>query len=294
MKNMRGDNMPEIIERLILIEEMAERVYEKARIVFKGDWALSDLLKDLALDERVHKEILSRALEETKGPELPELKAYLDHNTEAEIMESFRLCEKRLDENSCTKDEIVGFIVRVEFSEWNDMFMYVMYALKRISVGFSMPAVRIQQHKRRIEKYLDGEKGLRHYLKDIDKLPDIWEEKILVVDDDETVSDVLKALLADDGAVETASNGYEGLKKISSKYYAAIVTDFEMPQMDGVEFYKNSTETYPNIKDRFLFFTGSFDPELLEFFMENKIKHIKKPASIRAIRAAVRDILLSR
>lgn len=286
--------MTEIIEGLISLEEMAERVYEKARLEFKGDWALADLLKDLALDERVHKEILLRAREEAKGVEFPEPKAYLDDATEAEIIGSFRRCEKRLDENSCTKDEIIEFIVRVEYSEWNDLFMYAMYALKRLQAGFTMPAVRLQQHKRRIEKYLDAEKGFTHYLKDIKKLPDVWEEKILVVDDDETISDVLKAILDNDGAVETAANGYEALKKISAKYYAAIVTDFEMPRMDGVEFYKNATETYPNMKDRFLFFTGSFDPDLLEFIRENKIKHIKKPGSLRVIKSAVRDILLSR
>lgn len=61
--------------------------------------------------------------------------------------------------------------------------------------------------------------------------------RILLVDDD----DLELALLADRIAaagfdVERAMNGQEALEKIASKWYPLIITDWQMPVMDGIAF----------------------------------------------------------
>ncbi|MBI5048240.1 MAG: response regulator [Deltaproteobacteria bacterium] len=128
-------------------------------------------------------------------------------------------------------------------------------------------------------------------LAEIKSLSRVWQEKLLIVDDENMLTDLIAAILEDEGDVETAANGEEGLKKIGEKYFAAIVTDVDMPVMNGIEFYKKAVEMYPNIKDRFLFFTGFPDKERIAFFRENNLKYLPKPSSIDDIKRTVINII---
>jgi YesN/AraC family two-component response regulator len=46
--------------------------------------------------------------------------------------------------------------------------------------------------------------------------------------------------------VETAKNGAEVFKKVRAGYYSAIISDVEMPLMNGIEFYKKAREISPS------------------------------------------------
>ncbi|MCU0722868.1 MAG: response regulator [Planctomycetes bacterium] len=62
-------------------------------------------------------------------------------------------------------------------------------------------------------------------------------KKILVVDDSETIRTLLKGELAKRGyAVHTAENGSEGLKKAVDLGPDLIISDINMPEVDGWEF----------------------------------------------------------
>lgn len=67
-----------------------------------------------------------------------------------------------------------------------------------------------------------------------------------------------------------------------------------MPLMNGLEFYRRATEMFPAIKDRFVFFTASADPERIRFFERDHLKYIMKPAPISDIRNTVREVLANR
>ncbi|HIJ82935.1 MAG: adenylate/guanylate cyclase [Magnetococcales bacterium] len=61
-------------------------------------------------------------------------------------------------------------------------------------------------------------------------------ERILVVDDSEVIRNMIgKALRTHGFEVEEAEHGLAALNKISQRKYHLMVTDYEMPQMDGVE-----------------------------------------------------------
>ena len=63
------------------------------------------------------------------------------------------------------------------------------------------------------------------------------EKKVLLVDDDPTIREVLATLLQSHGyAVETAENGAQALELATSIPYDHIVTDLSMPVMDGLAF----------------------------------------------------------
>ena len=59
---------------------------------------------------------------------------------------------------------------------------------------------------------------------------------ILVVDDVKSELNLLAAYLTEAGhSVETASNGQEALDKVSQRRPDAIITDWVMPQMGGID-----------------------------------------------------------
>jgi DNA-binding NtrC family response regulator len=60
--------------------------------------------------------------------------------------------------------------------------------------------------------------------------------KILVVDDQSSVRELLRAVLSEDGhVVETAEDGESALEKLSSVYPDLVIMDIRMPGMDGIE-----------------------------------------------------------
>lgn len=76
----------------------------------------------------------------------------------------------------------------------------------------------------------------------------ITTKKILVVDDEESIRNLLKLVLEEEGyEVQTATNGEEGVKKIQSEFFDAVLTDIKMPIMDGIELLKTARTVNPDI-----------------------------------------------
>lgn len=284
--------MKEITGWLMEIEYRAAVAYEQAAGLLSDDADLSALLKRLAADERMHLETLKGA----SGiiDELPDAGVQLiriDEETKAGIASALESCECQIRDGSLSKNGIIECMVATEFSEWNSLFLYVVNALARRDSVYKAVPPKMQQHKRFIERYLERLPDAGVYLKKIAQLPIVWREKILAVDDYTMITDMLQALLEDEGAIDVARDGMEALEKLKSNYYAAIISDVDMPGMNGIRFYERAVSLYPAVRERFLFFTGSTDDERKDFFSKNNIKYIVKPARVGDIRKAVAEIL---
>jgi two-component system response regulator AtoC len=71
--------------------------------------------------------------------------------------------------------------------------------------------------------------------------PKTPEKRLLVIDDEENMRHMLSTVLGKAGyIVETAANGYEGLKMTESAVYDFILCDIKMPNMSGMDFLKAS------------------------------------------------------
>lgn len=65
------------------------------------------------------------------------------------------------------------------------------------------------------------------------------KEKVLIIDDDPDILDVLELTLSDNYTVFSAKNGKEGLEMVKAKSPDLVITDYNMPVMTGPEFCKN-------------------------------------------------------
>lgn len=86
---------------------------------------------------------------------------------------------------------------------------------------------------------------------------------ILLVDDQEELLDITRLFLEKGGDinVDTALSAREALTMLSLKKYDAIVSDYEMPTMDGIEFLK--TIKLAHMEKPFIIFTGRSREEVV-------------------------------
>ena len=73
------------------------------------------------------------------------------------------------------------------------------------------------------------------------------EKSILLIDDDEWIRDSLSIFFENEGcqltALETAE---EGMKELDRKTFDIIITDYRLPGMDGLEFFKKVKRSHMN------------------------------------------------
>ena len=85
-------------------------------------------------------------------------------------------------------------LLKQSFQKKDDIFLYVVNTLKINFREFPYVAIRIQNHKRAFEYFY--EKSFEHVdnINELKQVPAIWNEKILIVEDDELIADLLKAI----------------------------------------------------------------------------------------------------
>ncbi|MGB9629407.1 MAG: HD domain-containing phosphohydrolase [Thermodesulfobacteriota bacterium] len=72
------------------------------------------------------------------------------------------------------------------------------------------------------------------------------EDRILVVDDEVTITNVISRRLSKEGySCTSAHNGREGLSQFYKNRFSLIISDIKMPEMDGMEFLKQVKAIHP-------------------------------------------------
>lgn len=102
----------------------------------------------------------------------------------------------------------------------------------------------------------------------------------LVVDDMESMRGIIKANLKNLGAehIEMASNGYEGIKVLSSKKIDLVISDWDMPKVTGLQFLQFVRQSDDFKKLPFLLLTASNDRERVKSAIELGVSdYLSKP-----------------
>lgn len=281
--------MHEAIDWLVRIEDSACEIYKRASFKFKEDKELAGFLRKLSNDEKEHYDILCEAKEHLKDDKDLSSQLSIDNDTKKKIELPLIECKEKMDNGVLTRKGLIDSMVDIEFSELNHIFLNVINALKKRSGEFIRIAARIQQHTMSVERFIESQPESDKLLKRVLQLPKVLEEKILVVNQYEVVVNILEEILKIEGIIERASNGHEALNKIGKEYYSVIITDVNIPVMNGIELYNKAVESYPRIKERFLFILTSLDEKHLLFFRENNLRYFIKPVPANDIRNAVID-----
>ncbi|MBM4236491.1 MAG: response regulator [Firmicutes bacterium] len=117
-------------------------------------------------------------------------------------------------------------------------------------------------------------------------------EKVLLVDDDSSVILALERKLFNSCAAVKAENGAVGLKLLQSKGpFAAIISDYRMPQMDGLQFLEEAANLAPETVRIMLTGYADLDIALQAINRGSIFRFLTKPCSDRDMLKAVDDAL---
>jgi len=284
--------MEEIIKWLVYIEKCASAFYKTSAMALTHNRELFTFLNHLSEDEDYHVKLLEKASEHLiKLDTHIEPAILVDEDFKTKIEEHFL---KRGDEKSMgniSKKDVIESLIATESSEWNDIFLYAVNSLQTQSKELQYIAATMQAHKDRIVEYIKSLPEAANYLEAMNKMPKVWDKRILIVDDEPIILNILKALVENLAMIETAQNGQEALSRVKEQYFDVIISDISMPVLNGIEFYRQASANDPNIRNRFLFYTGNPTNEFMSFFSENNIQYLTKPAPMGQIQKSVQNIL---
>lgn len=117
------------------------------------------------------------------------------------------------------------------------------------------------------------------------------QKRLLVVDDDDEIRELLEFDLAQSGyIIDTASDGYEGLNKALNSYYDLVLLDVMMPKMNGFDVCKNIRKSKPDMPILLLTAKGTINDKTTGFDM-GADDYIVKPFDIQEVLLRVRALL---
>ena len=115
--------------------------------------------------------------------------------------------------------------------------------------------------------------------------------RILVVDDEPEMCHLIKQILKREGyQIDVSFSGIEALQKIKSFNYHLLLTDLEMPEVDGIELTRKAKKQNPEI--RVIMVTGNATVDIDIQSLRHRIDgYIRKPFNISELRKVVRQML---
>jgi CheY-like chemotaxis protein len=110
--------------------------------------------------------------------------------------------------------------------------------------------------------------------------------RVLVADDQEHMRELLvEALAADGHTVDPAEDGMAALKRLEHERYDLVVSDLQMPQVDGPTLYREIRKRQPDAAPQFIFITGEDEaPGYGRFLSETKAPVVAKPFKLKEFR----------
>jgi CheY-like chemotaxis protein len=280
------------IETLRKVEELALEVYQSLASHFEHDAEFAFFLRQLADDEALHRDLLIRAVDHLakSAEEIPPPKIVVDENTRREAERPLHECLEGIRQGTITKQDAIDRAVLVELSEWNAIFLYVVSFFQDSSRLFQEVAAAVHDHQRRIQDLVDALPPEQKPPFNLRGLPPLRERAFCVVDDEASILELVTNLLIVHGHVVTSASAEEALEKLDRMLFDVVIADVEMPGMDGSAFYRRAVEIDPSLRGRFLFYTGSVSPYLVDFCRENGIPCLEKPVPLNLLKTSVFQI----
>ena len=282
----------DVVSWLESIERLVGRLYTSAARAFVDDNQFSSFLNQLAKDEQSHAQFMSMVSEFLRTKEKRfMLDIALDRKTRESVEAPLKRFEDHLAGKSISKARVVEYMARAESSELNPVFLYIVGKFGEMNRKAERMTADIQSHLSRIRDFVDVlPKDLKPSI-DIGTFPSVWEERFLVVDDHEPLRELVASLLSRRGTVEAVAGAGDGLEKVREHFYNGIVSDIQMPGMDGFEFYQRAVECDCQLKKHFLFYSAEITPEREAYLKKNNLCFLRKPFGLGEFMETIDQIL---
>lgn len=117
--------------------------------------------------------------------------------------------------------------------------------------------------------------------------------RVLVVDDQMTMRALVQSALQQLGFcdIATANDGEDGLKSLLQRPAHLVISDFNMPKLDGLALLRAIRAHEPLSKTAFIMLTGRADMELVQRAMQYGVNnYITKPFTAAALKSRIEAV----
>jgi two-component system, chemotaxis family, chemotaxis protein CheY len=117
--------------------------------------------------------------------------------------------------------------------------------------------------------------------------------KVLVVDDQLTMRALIRSALQEIGFkdIADAGDGEEGFKSLLARPANLVISDFNMPKLDGLGFLRAVRAHDATKKTAFIMLTGRADKDLVQRAMQFGVNnYITKPFSPASLRVKIQEV----
>jgi CheY-like chemotaxis protein len=115
--------------------------------------------------------------------------------------------------------------------------------------------------------------------------------RVLVADDDEIFLEILANTIQSAGAeVVLAHDGLDALEQLSAAEFDILVTDLNMPRMDGLTLLRHVRDLYPNVISILITGFGSLE-SAIEAFRLGIYDYIQKPFMTEQVSVTIRNAI---
>jgi DNA-binding NtrC family response regulator len=115
-------------------------------------------------------------------------------------------------------------------------------------------------------------------------------KRILLVDDEENARIGLSRLLSNEGfLVDSVSNGFEALSYLRQQDVNLIITDINMPEMNGITFLKELNRSFPQSNVIMITAYGGVE-SYIEAMNLGAFEYINKPVKIDELKSILKKI----
>lgn len=119
-------------------------------------------------------------------------------------------------------------------------------------------------------------------------------EKILVVDDEQSLREVLSIMLKRTGyAVTSAADGEEAIELLNKDIFDLVITDLRMPKIDGMEVLKAAKSASPETVVLLITAFASAD-SAVEAMKQGAYDYLTKPFQVDEVQLIIRNALEKR
>jgi signal transduction histidine kinase/ActR/RegA family two-component response regulator len=127
----------------------------------------------------------------------------------------------------------------------------------------------------------------------LESMPSGKVPRILVVEDEPTVANLIADVLRDEGMrVDVLLDSREALQQVEGESYDLVICDLKMPGMDGQRFYQTLVQRQNPLREHVLFVTGDMvAPRTQEFLDRHHLPHVAKPFRMEELSGAVHGML---
>jgi signal transduction histidine kinase len=117
--------------------------------------------------------------------------------------------------------------------------------------------------------------------------------RVLVVDDETEVAELIAEILGKDGfSVQTAASGVEALRQLREDPFDIVLSDLNMPEMDGAALFRALSTDFPDLVERVGFITGDTMGQESQKMLRNTCRpFMEKPVTPSELRRLVQELL---